>query len=454
MVTECWGDCLDQADAVDDWIWTGLLRPGQITLMTALPKTGKTTLLSHLLAHRQTGTPLLDRTVRPGVTAVLTEEPRALWNRRCRKLGFGRDVCFFFRPFALRPTQDEFAELIAQLLDLKARRGVDLVVVDTLSRFLPLRCENSTESMQQALAPLTSLADHGLATLLNHHPSKGHAAPGRAARGSIALPAFADILLELHPFAADVVGDRRRLLLGFSRNDETPPSLAFELNEEGTAFSILPDEPDSDFPDCWPELRAVLEDAAEPLTRMRLLERWPEDFQRPTLRTLGNWLKTACKKNQVARSGTGRVNDPIQYWLPSKMPTWLADPLWRAIHRIPEPATTRELLPSRDSPPGAVRDEPDPSAPPAEHSEVAAVKAAHDAGRPGFIYVSAADAANPSRVPGTPTENGMGTPAPPADSQAPSVPVAPPKKAPLTGIDAEHAGILRWLAALAEKPAD
>src|SRR5260370_31889777 len=326
MVTECWGDCLDQADAVDDWIWTGLLRPGQITLMTALPKTGKTTLLSHLLAHRQTGTPLLDRTVRPGVTAVLTEEPRALWNRRCRKLGFGRDVCFFFRPFALRPTQDEFAELIAQLLDLKARRGVDLVVVDTLSRFLPLRCENSTESMQQALAPLTSLAEHGLATLLNHHPSKGHAAPGQAARGSIALPAFADILLELHPFAPGLSGDRRRLLLGFSRNDETPPSLAIELNEAGTAMSILREQPESDIPEFWPELSVVLEDAGEPLTRMRLLDRWPEDLPRPSLRTLLNWLNTACEKNLVARAGTGRANDPLEYGLPSQMPLWLAAP--------------------------------------------------------------------------------------------------------------------------------
>jgi AAA domain len=337
---------------------------------------------------------------------------------------------------------------------LKVRRGVDLVVFDTLSRFLPLRCENSTESMQQALAPLTSLAEHGLATLLNHHPSKGRAAPGRAARGSIALPAFADILLELHPFAADVAGDRRRLLLGFSRNDETPPSLAIELNEDGSAFSILPEQSDSDFPDYWPELRAVLEDAGEPLTRMRLLECWPEDFQRPTRRTLGNWLKTACTKNLVARSGSGRIGDPTKYWLPSKMPTWLADPLWRAIHRIPEPAMTRELLPSSDSPLGAVFDEPDPIAPPAGHSEEAAVKPAHDAGRPGFIYVSAADAANPSRVPGTPTENGIGTPARPPDSQAESAPGTPPQKAPLTGIDAEHAGIRRWLAALAEKPAD
>ena len=64
MLTESWGDCLGPSDVADNWIWTGLLRPGQITLITAPPKTGKTTLLSHLLAHRQNGTPLLDRPVR------------------------------------------------------------------------------------------------------------------------------------------------------------------------------------------------------------------------------------------------------------------------------------------------------------------------------------------------------------------------------------------------------
>src|SRR5260221_7248872 len=90
MLIECWGDSLDEPEAVDDWIWPGILRPGQITLMTALPKTGKTTLLSHLLVHRQSGTPLLDRPVRAGLTAVLTEEGRGLWNPRRRKTSSAR----------------------------------------------------------------------------------------------------------------------------------------------------------------------------------------------------------------------------------------------------------------------------------------------------------------------------------------------------------------------------
>jgi hypothetical protein len=34
------------------WIWHGLLAPGKVTLLTSLWKSGKTTLLAHLLAQR------------------------------------------------------------------------------------------------------------------------------------------------------------------------------------------------------------------------------------------------------------------------------------------------------------------------------------------------------------------------------------------------------------------
>jgi hypothetical protein len=420
MLTECWGDHLAPTDSANNWIWHGFLRPGQITLMTGLPKTGKTTLLSHILAHRQSGTPLLDRPMRPGVTVVLSEEGRALWYPRCHKLDFGRDVCFFFRPFALRPTQDKFAALIDQLLDLKARRGVDLVVFDTLSRFLPLRCENSTESMQQALAPLTRLAEQGLATLLNHHPNKGHVALGQAARGSIALPAFADILLELHPFKAGATGDRRRLLLAFSRNEETPPSLVLELSEDARSFGMLAEQADADALEYWPDLRIVLEDAPEPLTRLQLRDRWPGGCPRPSVRTLWNWLNAACKENLVARTGSGHTNDPFEYYLPSKMPVWLADSFWCLIHRYPQPNAPAEAQPSSAAPPAEPGQEP--------------AAAVLDAGRAGFRYVSAEEAA---RNDGGPTLSAI----------APA-PTATPQEAPVSDLDTAHAANLRWAAAM------
>ncbi len=65
----------------------------------------------------------------------------------------------------------------------------------------------------------------------------------------------------MHPFVTGAPADRRRLLYGFSRWEEMPPALLIELNPEGTAYRILPDEPCTDFPDYWPMLQIVLEDA-------------------------------------------------------------------------------------------------------------------------------------------------------------------------------------------------
>jgi hypothetical protein len=48
-----------------DWLWRGYLAPGQITLLTSLWKSGKTTLLDFLLARQKDGRNLLGLPVRP-----------------------------------------------------------------------------------------------------------------------------------------------------------------------------------------------------------------------------------------------------------------------------------------------------------------------------------------------------------------------------------------------------
>jgi hypothetical protein len=337
MLTETWTDGLADADPDPNWIWPGLLAPEQITLLTAVWKTGKTTLLALLLARRHSAGTLLNRPVRPGVTAIVTEESRALWRGRDCKLTFGPNVCFFCRPFASRPTRSQFDDLVAHLLDLRRRRGLDLVAIDTLARFLPLRTENSAEAMLEALAPLRRLTDEGLALLLCHHPAKGRAAPGQAARGSGALPAFADILLEMRPADPDSPADRRRLLFGYGRSDETPPLVQVELNADGSDYAVLSEAPADDFARQWPALFGVLEEAREKLTRTRILEHWPDDYPRPSLATLWRWLDTACARRLVCCEGTGRAADPFRYWLAAREQEWLQDPLYCLLHGLPIP---------------------------------------------------------------------------------------------------------------------
>src|SRR5437899_475659 len=68
-----------------DWLLPGFISRGNVTLLTSMWKAGKTTLLAHLLARRAKGLPLLGFPVTPGKTVVVSEEPRSLWNDRCRQ---------------------------------------------------------------------------------------------------------------------------------------------------------------------------------------------------------------------------------------------------------------------------------------------------------------------------------------------------------------------------------
>src|SRR5437016_4914698 len=86
------------------WVWHGLLAPGKVTLLTSLWKSGKTTLLAHLLAHRRDGRDFLGLGLAPGGTLVVSEEPADLWPERCHRHRLGPEVGVLTRPFAGRPT--------------------------------------------------------------------------------------------------------------------------------------------------------------------------------------------------------------------------------------------------------------------------------------------------------------------------------------------------------------
>jgi AAA domain len=303
--------------ATPSWIWDGFIAPGSITLFSSPAKTGKTTLLSHLLARRRAGGNLLDRVVTAGVTAVVTEESAGDWQARHERLDLGANVCLFCRPFANLPTSEEYAQLLGQLRHLKEERSLDLVIFDPLADFLPAR-ENDPTGLLQALHPLRRLAETGISFLLAHHTRKAYSTPGLAARGSSVLTAFADIIVELRRLNADDPADRRRVLTGFSRYAQTPPALRLELNAEATEYLCLPDPDPDAFSDNWPVLRVMLEGTCFKLTRSHILDEWSSDFPKPHPGTLARWLDRAVERGLVKRDGAGRKSDPFYYWLPER----------------------------------------------------------------------------------------------------------------------------------------
>ncbi len=341
---EVFGDELEAAAAAEpSWVWRGYLAHGNVTLLTSQWKTGKSTLVSVLLAKRRSGGALAGLPVAAGGSVVVSEEGKGQWALRGRKFGFGREACFLCRPFRGKPRPEEWQALLDRVGQLRELHGADLLVIDTLASFLPGRDESNAGLMLEALLPLQRLTAAGMAVLLAHHPRKGEPPAGQEARGSGALSGYADILVEM-ACRAPGTDDRRRRLRAYSRSDQTPRELVIELNADGTDYACHGDFVGEEFAGSWERLRAVLEDAARKLPRQELLKEWPADFPAPGATTLVRWLDQAAARGLVRVDGTGRKRAPVRSWLPGQEEKWADDPF-----RLPDleplpPLGEREVL--------------------------------------------------------------------------------------------------------------
>lgn len=317
--------------AAIDWIWHGYLAARNLTLLTSQWKTGKTTLVSVLLARLGQGGTLAGLPVRAGRAIVVSEEAIENWEARNAELAFGNSVGFICRPFRGRPSPDDWLALIEQLAARHQERPLDLVVIDPLASFLPARTENDAGVMLDALLPLQRLTTLGICVLVLHHQRKGESPPGKAARGSGALTGHMDVLIEMEWFGPPQEDDRRRKLSAFSRHKQTVRRLVIEWSPDGKDYASLGDFAELDRNAGWPVLMGVLEDADRKLTKQQIRKQWPADYACPSDVTLWRWLESAVKEGQVHKCGTGRRQQPFLYWLPGKEEEWAKNP-----YRLPD----------------------------------------------------------------------------------------------------------------------
>jgi hypothetical protein len=298
------------------WLWRGYLAPGQLTLLTSLWKSGKTTLLAILLTRLQEGGELLGLPVRPAQALVLSEESTDLWDRRRQRLVFGKHTDLISQPFAGKPSDADWRALIDHAATILGTEGGRLLVIDTVATLLPSGVETNADCMERALAPLRRLAEQGIAVWLMHHPHKGKSRAGQWSRGTGSLPASVDIVVEMHPFRADEPDDRRRWLVGHSRHEETPRRLLIEWTADGADYRVLAEPPDEDFERGWSAIRRILPELEAPQTAAEILRTWPPTSPPPSHATLHRWLARAVQRQLVGCEATKRRNAPYRYWLP------------------------------------------------------------------------------------------------------------------------------------------
>lgn len=222
-----------------DWLWFGFLARLHLTLFSAMSKAGKSTLLAHLMRALQAGTPFLGHDTRACRTLVVSEESSPNWIGRRDRLQLGDALTLMCRPMRMKPTHPEWINFL-KFLQSRAKENYDLIVFDTISAFAPWRDENDSAEVEAAVRPLNLLMeDAGAAVLMVHHSGKTDGTEARAARGSTALAAASDILLELRRHTPADVSDRRRVLTGLGRFEETPGHLAAELASDGCGYAVV-----------------------------------------------------------------------------------------------------------------------------------------------------------------------------------------------------------------------
>ena len=308
-----------------EWLWHGFLARGSLALLTSLWKSGKTTLISHLLAHRKAAGDFIGLSLAAGKSAVITEEGEAIWADRSRQQDYGGNVCFFPQPFNHVPSADEWRALIARIANLNEEHNTDLLIVDPLAHFL--RAENDAHSILETLFPLRTLTARGMAVLLLHHPKKGQPLAGQEGRGHGSLLGHVDISIEMRHAGADP-DTRARRFFTQSRHADSPRHFLLERTADALDYVRLPDTQDEEFQEHWDVLRMVLEDATKKLTRQEILAEWPADFEKPNNGTLWRWLTRAVAASLIATDGTGRKSKPFRYWWPETEVEWKKNPLY------------------------------------------------------------------------------------------------------------------------------
>jgi hypothetical protein len=304
------------SDGEDNWIWEGFLAPRGFTLLSALWKSGKTTLLSLLLQMTGSGSTFCGQRVRRAKVLVVSEEPQSLWVERRDLLGLGDNVEFYTRdtaPFLGKPTHHAWESFIKHLAGIVVERGIEVVIFDTIFHFWPAQDENDSAEVLKSITPLQRLTGAGAGVLLVAHVKKSDGGQGTATRGSGALPGIVDVILEFRRFDSSWNQDRRRVITTYSRYNSTPEELVVELSEDGLSYKLLGDRQDATKQARRATVSGLLPTEPPGITSGEILEAWTEGLK-PSPRTLQTDLKEMVEAGEVIRTGEGVKGRPFRFW--------------------------------------------------------------------------------------------------------------------------------------------
>ena len=302
---------IDPNGAHVNWVWEGYLASGAVTEIVGLWKSGKTTLLCHLVKAMESGGMFCGMALCRGRVLIITEEHSSLWAERRDDLGITDNVHFMFRPFLGRPDLRTWRRFMQFVADAVVSGNYDVVILDPLTTQAPIEDENDAAEMTRVIVEFRRIVEAGAALMVAHHPSKAPMGQGRSSRGSGALPGFVDIILEFGRYQPEHAEDTRRVLLGLSRFKETPTEVVLDLTEDGyQAVGTVARNGTNNRRDI---ITGLMTDVA--ITRETIRDRWPADcgVPKPSISQLKIELAALASIGRIQVTGDGKRGSPLTY---------------------------------------------------------------------------------------------------------------------------------------------
>lgn len=221
------------------WIWENYLARGHITLLSALWKAGKSTLLRCMLSAIESGEEFCGQQVYPTRLLVVSEEPESDWvsKREEFNLEESQNIFVWARPIIVKPNLKQWIEFLDIVKEKAIKLQVDLIIIDTISSFWPIDNENDAAQVMKALVPLYTLTNKDMGVLLVHHFRKGGGENGQAARGSGALSGFVTNYLDFEFSDQNQYYDR--LLKTKGRFETAIPKIVIRFLPDENKYQVL-----------------------------------------------------------------------------------------------------------------------------------------------------------------------------------------------------------------------
>lgn len=308
---------VDELGADDDgpgieWVLAGYLARGHKTLMPGIWKSGKTTFISHVVRSILSGKPFCGLQTTSGIVTIVSEEGRRLWGARRRAVGLAGAVDFLLRPFPIgRPSFGQWVDMVQAVAEHAKDRS--LVIFDSIHNLWGITQENDNAEQLRWLEPLNAITDVGPALLLTGHPSKAEQTEGRVTRGGGAIAGWVDILMEFRRLDPNDLGNKMRVLTGFSRFEETPQDLVVELASDG--YRGLGTRAEVRISTRKDTILGRLPSGPPGMSANEIRDGWPED-RPPSRRTVEADLTSLLQMGRVVRTGDGDRGNPYRWWRP------------------------------------------------------------------------------------------------------------------------------------------